>query len=134
MLASIHNYPLKILECHLDFFGHVNHATYLTLFEEARWDLVTANGYGVEKIKSTGLGPIILSVNIQFIKELCLRDEIIIQSAVFNYQRKVGQFKQEMQDKQGKTICKAEMSFGLFDLHKRKLVSPTAEWLQALAL
>ena len=44
MLGSVHEYEVVIREHHLDVFGHVNHAVYLELFEEARWELVTANG------------------------------------------------------------------------------------------
>jgi len=32
----------------------MNNATYLTLFEEARLDLITKNGYGMDKIAATG--------------------------------------------------------------------------------
>ena len=35
---KVFTYPLLIKETYLDTFGHVNNATYLTLFEEARWD------------------------------------------------------------------------------------------------
>ena len=134
MTHSIHSHPIKILECHLDFFGHVNHATYLILFEQARWDLITSNGYGVDKIKSTGCGPVILDLNMQFIKELRLRNEIIIQTYVTDYQGKVGQVEQVMQDKQNISYCQLTLHFGLFDLHERKLIKPTPEWLRALAI
>ena len=32
----MHTYKLRIIETHLDMFGHVNNATYLQIFEEAR--------------------------------------------------------------------------------------------------
>src|SRR5690606_13293796 len=61
----MHEYPLLIVESHLDTFGHINHATYLQIFEEARWDLITARGYGLEKIRESRLGPVILEANVR---------------------------------------------------------------------
>ena len=55
---------------HCDLYGHVNNASYLTLFEEARWDLVAANGYTLETVKETGKGPVILEANIKYLKEV----------------------------------------------------------------
>lgn len=58
-------YEVVIRESHLDTFGHVNNATYLTLFEEARWDIVRSRGFGLDDIKRTGLGPTLLEVNVK---------------------------------------------------------------------
>ena len=51
MANRTHEYPLLIVERHLDTFGHVNNATYLELFEEARWDWLQQNGYGLDEIR-----------------------------------------------------------------------------------
>ena len=67
MENRILKYEITIKEHHLDFYGHVNNATYLQLYEEARWQFITDNGYGFEKIKSSGLGPVILEIKIRFI-------------------------------------------------------------------
>ncbi len=45
-----------IREQHLDTFGHVNNARYLELFEQARWDFITDNGFGLEQVKASGTG------------------------------------------------------------------------------
>ncbi len=50
-------YEVLILESYLDSFGHVNNAAYLTLFEEARWDFITKNGYGLNKVLETPARP-----------------------------------------------------------------------------
>ena len=59
MIGKKHIYEFLVKEQHLDSFGHVNNAVYLTLFEEARWDLVTQNGYGLEETAKRKLGPVI---------------------------------------------------------------------------
>jgi YbgC/YbaW family acyl-CoA thioester hydrolase len=129
---KIHHYPLKILESHLDSFGHVNNATYLSLFEEARWDLVTNNGYSLKRIQEIGQGPVILRVTLEFIKELRLRQQIYIETRLLSYQKKLGVIYQEIKNEQNQVCTKAEFTMGLFDLKQRKLIAPTDEWLQAI--
>jgi acyl-CoA thioester hydrolase len=128
---QVHIYPAIIKEIYLDAFGHVNNSDYLTLFEEARWDWITKNGYGLKKIMETGLGPTILDVSLRFLKELRARDEILIHSYITSYERKIGKMVQKMV--RGNEECSiAEFTFGLFSLTERKLVLPTPEWLKGI--
>lgn len=126
-------HSIVIQETDLDSFGHVNHTAYLTLYEQARWDIITKNGYGFQKIRESGCGPTILEVTIRYLKELKARDEITIESQALPYERKIGKMVQKMVRSDG--ICStAEFTFGLFDIHQRKLVQPTEEWLKAIGL
>lgn len=125
-------YELQIKEHHLDTFGHVNNATYLALMEEARWELITENGFGMAQIKESGLGPIVLEVQIQFRRELRLRDRIRITTKVTSYEGKVGELEQEILDNTGQVSATARFKFGLFDTRSRRLVTPTPEWNQAI--
>jgi len=70
----------QIKEHHLDTFGHVNNATYLQLFEQARWDIITEHGYSLEEIHKMKQGPVVLEVNVKFLKELRNRENITIVS------------------------------------------------------
>lgn len=126
-------YPILIKESHLDTFGHVNNAEYLRLFEEARWDLVTQNGYGIDKIKETGLGPTILQINLRFIKEIRLRENITIETQIISYKNKIGKLGQKMV-RNDEVCCEAEFTIGLFDTKERKLVLPTPAWLHAVGV
>lgn len=127
------HYPTLIQETFLDSFGHVNNAMYLTLFEEARWDLINRNGYGIQKIRETGLGPTILELKLRYIKELRVRDKIDIETAIVSYEKKIGKMTQRML-RDGEECAAAEFTFGLFSLSERKLVLPTPDWLTALGL
>ena len=73
-------YKIQILEHHLDSFGHVNNAKYLELYEQARWDFITKNGYGIDKIIQEKKGPVILDVNCRFKSEILNRETITIKS------------------------------------------------------
>lgn len=127
-------YKVQILETHLDSFGHVNNATYLTLFEEARWQLITNNGYGLKEIHELKKGPVVLEVNLKFIKELKLREEIVIKTHSVGFQGKVGKLTQTIINQKGEQACVADFVFGFFDLKDRKLIAATPEWLKAIGL
>lgn len=126
-------FEVVIQKEHLDMFGHVNNAVYLTLFEMARWDLITKNGYGVEKIKETGLGPTILKLSLSFLRELRLGDTITIETQMVSLHKKIGTLAQKM-IRNDEVCCEAEFVIALFSLQERKLISPTPEWLKAIGV
>ncbi|MEW6056400.1 MAG: acyl-CoA thioesterase [Bdellovibrionota bacterium] len=129
---KVHAYRLTVLEGHLDTFGHVNNAVYLSLLEEARWDLITTNGYGLDQIKQSGKGPVILEINIKFLRELKLREEIVIETRLQSYEKRIGVMIQEIKNDMGAVCTYAELKFGLFDTVARRLISPTQQWLRAI--
>ena len=49
--TPIFEYQVLIQEVHLDSFGHVNNAAYVMLYEEARWDFITKQGFGLDYIQ-----------------------------------------------------------------------------------
>lgn len=134
MEVKKHLYPLSILESHLDTFGHVNNAVYLEIFEEARWDLITGNGYGLNQILESGFGPVVLEINLRFRKELKLRQKVTIETTLKSYDKKLVTIAQEIVDEEGQSYCSAEFRCGLFDLKARKLVLPTPAWLKGIGL
>ena len=134
MNPQTHFYSVMVKELHLDSYGHMNNAVYLELFEDARWDLITNNGYGFEKIHATKLGPTILAVEIQFKKELRLRQQVVIETQLQSYEKKIGKILQVMKNEAGEVCCDALFTFGLFDMVQRKLVPPTEDWKRALGL
>jgi YbgC/YbaW family acyl-CoA thioester hydrolase len=136
MSNPIYEYDKEILEQHLDTFGHVNNAVYLTLYEEARWDFITKNGLGLKEILETKVGPVLLDLNLTFKSELSNREKIkIISQARPEMRNKfVMVLDQKMLKANGKIASTLTISVGLMDLNLRKLISPTKEWLDALGL
>lgn len=125
-------YPLVIKEHHLDTFGHVNNAVYLALLEEARWEIVSAGGFDLKTIHELQIGPIILGCEIKFLKELRLREEVVIASQMLSYKKKIGRMHQTILNTKDEVCTDAILTFGLFDMKARKLLSPSDEWLQAV--
>jgi thioesterase III len=134
MLGSVHEYPLVIREQHPDTFGHVNNAKYLEILEEARWDLVSGNGYGLEEVLRRRIGPTILEINLKFQRELRNRQRIVVKTWMDSYAGKIGRVGQEIRDPDGNLFCEALFTIGLFDVAARKLIPPTPEWLRAVGL
>jgi thioesterase-3 len=128
----VYEYSLMIKEHHLDTFGHVNNGKYLEIFEEARWELIRPNGFSLEEVLRTQIGPVILGINMQFKKELRNRDNIVITTECTSYVGKVGELLQVMKKENGEDACIAKFTFGLFDLKARKLLVPTPAWLKAI--
>jgi acyl-CoA thioesterase FadM len=64
-MPVLHEKTVVISESHLDSFGHLNNARYLELFEQARWDLITERGFGLDTIRRTRTGPTILEVEMK---------------------------------------------------------------------
>lgn len=134
MENKIYTYEVQIKECHLDSFGHVNNAVYLELYEEARWDFITKNGYGLEQIKATNKGPVILEVNVKYKRELKNRETIVIKSRTSEIRGKIMTLSQEMVKVDGKVASEAQFVVGFFDLKERALISPGPEWLKAIGV
>jgi YbgC/YbaW family acyl-CoA thioester hydrolase len=131
---TIADYEILIKERDLDSFGHVNNATYMTLFEEARWDVITKRGYGLDRIHSGQIGPIILEANLKFKHEVRNREKVKIVTGVLKHAGKITTLRQVMLNSKGEEACIADFVVGLFDLKARSLIDYTPEWNQALAL
>ena len=132
--AFIHEYAVKILEHHLDAYGHVNNVAYIGFFEQARWDLISGAGCGLEYVRKTGVGPVVLEIQTKFKKELRLRQTMKIKSQMISWRTKIGVLRQWMTDDTGIIYCEAHFTMGMFDLNQRKLVTADATWSKALGL
>jgi acyl-CoA thioester hydrolase len=126
-------YPFVVRPTHLDVFGHVNNAKYLEIFEEARWDLLEARGFGLKTIRERGLGPVVLEIRAQFKRELVDGDRCEVRTSVSSSRGKIFVLEQVLSlASGGEASCIAEVTGGLLDLQARKLVEPTAEWKAVL--
>lgn len=134
MPAKSFEYKKEILEHHLDSFGHVNNATYLTLYEEARWDFITKNGYGLKEIMQFKKGPVVLDVQCRYKKEITNRELITIRSQSLSFKGKIGKIHQEIIKADGEIASDATFTVGFMDLKERKLISPPQEWLDAIGI
>lgn len=130
---SAHEFATRVEARHLDMFGHVNNAAYLELFEQARWDLITGNGFGREQVEKSGIGPTLLEVTVRFKREIRGTGPVTIRTRTVSYKGKIGRLEQTMLSGD-EVSCTAEFVIALFDLKARKLLRPTPEWRRAVGL
>lgn len=132
-------YSCKILEHHIDTFGHVNNAITLQILEQARWDFITNGGFGVATIQKMRVGPVILDISVRFKREILLREEIEIESINYwNGKSKIMETHQHIyvfREDFGKQLAThAEFKVGVMDLEKRKLIDLHPDWIKAVGI
>jgi YbgC/YbaW family acyl-CoA thioester hydrolase len=127
------SFKLTIREHHLDTYKHVNNATYLTLYETARWEWITEAGLGLEQVQASQIGPVLLELNLVFKRELTLREEITIETRFLQMKNPlVMELEQRMLKGCGSLASKLVLSVGIMDMQKRKLIAPPEEWVRAM--
>lgn len=128
-MVKVYEYKIQILEHHLDTMGHVNNATYLQLFEQARWEMLEVNDYGIAIIKKIRIAPILLDLDCSFKRELVNRESInIVSSFIAPKNRLVSRFNQKMYNENHDLCSEINISIGLMHLDSRKLILPTKLW------
>jgi YbgC/YbaW family acyl-CoA thioester hydrolase len=134
-LNEIFEYKVEIKENHLDSFGHVNNAIYVQLYEEARWDFITKNGFGLEKIQRDQVGPVLLDLKVRFKREIKNRETILITSqSIEIISPKIMVLEQKMLKADGKVASEAIFTVGFFDMKERKLIDASADWMKAVGI
>ena len=126
------SYQRRIREIDLDFLGHVNHAKYLSILEEARWELLAESGYDFNRLRHEMISPVILGVNIQYKKEIVNREHITIETWTASPIGKVMLLRQVIRKENGQIGAEADITYGVMDLKQRKLVMPPDVWLAAI--
>lgn len=130
---SDHFYEYTVESAMVDALGHVNNAKVLTILENARWSLVTPAGFGPDQIQKHRHAPIILEIHIRYQQEMLLGNQIRVATRLLSYTKKIGKLSQVIyvEGREGSAVD-AVLTFGLFDLDQRKLISPTPEWNRAI--
>lgn len=134
-LNVVFEYEVLIKECHLDSFGHVNNAVYVQLYEEARWDFITKNGFGLDVIQKDQVGPVLLDLQVKFKREIKNREIIKIQSQTREIiSSKMMVLEQKMINSEGRIASEAVFTVGFFDMKARKLIEANPRWLKAVGV
>ncbi len=130
----MHQYQMTILERHLDILGHVNNAIYLSLLEEARWDMIKEHNFTLDTMRAVGIGPVVLEIQIKFIKELVLGQKIMIETVTLNARSRIATIEQKILNEKNEVCTEACLKIGIFDLKTRKLVPSNHSWEIALGI
>ena len=122
---------IKVRGYEIDSNGHVNQATYLLYAESVRWNHFAKMGITLTEMQKRGIGPVILSQNISYYKELLLGDEIRITSVPKGFEGKRGTIHQEFFKGEVKA-AELTMTYTFINLKERRSCPPPPEVLELL--
>ena len=74
-------YHVTVRGYELDSFGHVNNAVYLNYVEQAQWEMLRKTDT-FSFLKERKIVPAIIEVNIRYVREAKLFDELVIRSRI----------------------------------------------------
>ncbi|MEC7181448.1 MAG: acyl-CoA thioesterase [Bdellovibrionota bacterium] len=129
-MGKVFEYSVIVREHNLDTLGHLNNASYLQLFEEARWDFSDKGGFGLDWVLSNKQSPIVLKAEMSFRKEVLNREALLIQSEFVGFKNSlIGSFKQKMIKSNKKVASILSIDVGFMDLKERKLMNFPKNWV-----
>ena len=107
---------IRIRGYHEDRFGHVNHARYLELLEEARWAHLDERGLDQAFFKRHGIFPVVAGLTIAYRRPASAGDTVEVVSRVKNVgSRKIEIEQQARFAATGKTCVEATVTVVLVD-------------------
>ncbi|MEN8263454.1 MAG: thioesterase family protein [Nitrospirota bacterium] len=74
-------YYVTVRGYELDSFGHINNAVYLNYIEQAQWEILKKSGT-FTYMQESEIVPAIIEVNIRYIREAKIFDEMVIKSKI----------------------------------------------------
>ncbi|MSR36956.1 MAG: acyl-CoA thioesterase [Gemmatimonadetes bacterium] len=72
----------RVRSYELDSFAHVNHSVFLNWFEQARFDAFEQAGFPWPEIQARGWGVYVVKLEIEYLKEARLGDELVVRTQV----------------------------------------------------
>jgi acyl-CoA thioester hydrolase len=128
-----HTYNIKIDEKWIDASRHVNNANYMTILENARWDIFKNTEFSKDKMHALGFAPVLIDCYIRYRKELVSGEKIKINTQVISVEKNGTIYiKQTIFNEEGRKACSAKVRHGLIDLEKRALMPMKSQWLDIL--
>lgn len=115
--------PVTVRGYELDVNGHLNQAVYHQYAEHARWEVLRAAGLVPDKMRLSGLGPVVLESTVKYRRELHLGDEITVTCECRWGEGKAFWMDQQIRKLDGTVSAEFSVVLGLMDLDARKLVS-----------
>jgi thioesterase-3 len=122
-----HIRTIRVRGYHCDFYGHLNHARYLELLEEARWSYLE-DRMDVNDWKGKHLGIVVASLTINYRRPAPVDTILDIHSNLGEIGAKTAIINQEMINQgTGKKIADAAITFAVVDTRTGRAVPMEGE-------
>ncbi len=110
-----HTRIIRVRGYHCDFYGHLNHARYLELLEEARWSYLE-DRMDLQDWKEKHLGIVVAALNINYRRPAPVDTVLEIHSAPGEMGARTGVINQQMINQAtGKVVADAAVTFAVVD-------------------
>ena len=126
---------ITVRSTHIDVMGHVNNAKYVEFLEWGRCDEIEKYGINLWDMVKQGLGFAVVNLSISYRKEAFAGDILEIKTIFREVRNKKIGIIDQVITKQGSTevVCKAEVTFMIFDIKKHKSITMPQELLNILS-
>ena len=122
-----HPRTIRIRGYHCDFYGHLNHARYLELLEEARWSYLEGS-LDLADWNQKSLGIVVASLTINYLRPVPVDTVLEIHSAMGEMGAKTGIINQVMINQgNGKKMAEAAVTFAVVDTRTGRAVPMEGE-------
>jgi thioesterase III len=123
-VPAVREFEYTIRSTQVDTFGHLNNASYLELFEWARWEWAAAEGMALERlVAEERIAPAVLHVDLSFFKELRMHEVVRVRTWVQLQEKVKGVVGQEMLKADGALAARLWLTFTMFHLDRRRAVA-----------
>lgn len=110
-----HTRIIRVRGYHCDFYGHLNHARYLELLEEARWSYLE-DRMDLQDWKEKNLGIVVAELNIKYRRPAPVDTVLEIVSSLGEMGARTGVINQKMMNQgTGKLVAEAAVTFAVVD-------------------
>lgn len=118
----------------VDPYNHLNHALYLTFFEQARIDALASIGFSMGELQALGCQIVVTEVEVKFIKSALGGDDVRIETEMLETRRVSTSWRQRMY-RNDELLATIDLTAAITDLEgkPRRLPDGFAEALASIA-
>ncbi|NRS49610.1 thioesterase family protein [Brevibacillus sp. HB2.2] len=127
-----HHYHLTVRSTDIDVIGHVNNAKYLEYMEWARFEWIWEQGFTLDELRRRAIMPVVANININYRKELKMREEVTAITTVVKVGEKSFVIRQELYNAADVLVADADVTMVMIDANTRQSISLPVELKEAL--
>ncbi|BAH41912.1 thioesterase family protein [Brevibacillus brevis] len=127
-----HRYHLTVRSTDIDVIGHVNNAKYLEYMEWARFEWIWEQGFTLDELRRRAIMPVVANININYRKELKMREEVTAITTVVKVGEKSFVIRQELYNAADVLVADADVTMVMIDANTRQSISLPVELKEAL--
>ena len=129
----VHTHAARIRWSEVDPYNHLNHAVYLTIFEQARIDALADIGFSMAQLQALGAHIVVTEVAVKFVSSAMGDDEVRIETEMLGTRRVSTSWGQRMY-RDDELLATIELTAAITDLDgkPRRLPEGFADALEGL--